>query len=127
MKKSLYDQSTAWANLEADGYAYLPRMAREFTLCADMDRALGTANAVSHWHSGRNKPSRPTEMSAKAWLAENIPAFVKHKESLVMPPPEQPKPAAEEAKMLLVIVPPKSASKVARILAMMDCEVEEIQ
>ncbi|MDZ7905702.1 MAG: hypothetical protein U5N55_07975 [Cypionkella sp.] len=116
MKPTLYELSGHWARMEREGFVSLAAMARRFYKCADFDRAMGYLNAASHWHSGRGNASMASERLAKAWLKQIRLLGIMR--SLAIPT----KTASGE--MLVVIAPAANVSKIKRILAMMDCEVE---
>jgi len=113
-KPSLYDQSpAAWDKIAKSTGPHLAQMARQFALCADMDRALGyNSGATSHWHSGRNRPSAQSDRIAEIWLRDNAP---------------HPVPATVDDTLLLVVCPtPEIAAKARRLLAVIGCEVESV-
>ena len=112
---SLYGINKAvWDKIAIDGAAPVAEVAKHFTLCADMDRALGYENAAARWHSGRGVPSGDAIRRAAAWLRS-------HKNAARQEPM-----ADAVGELLLVACPPGMAEKAKRVLAVIGCDVTEI-
>lgn len=110
---SLYSiNKEAWDKVADAGGEYLREMAKHFTRCSDMDRALGFRNASANWHGGRSGPSSDANRRARAWL--------------------QAKDAKAEPQsngsgdVLLVACPPGVTEKAKRVLAILGCDVTEV-
>lgn len=110
---SLYSiNKEAWDKVADAGGECLREMAKHFTRCSDMDRALGFRNASASWHGGRGRPSSDANRRARAWLqAKDAKADPQFKET---------------GDLLLVACPPGMAEKAKRVLAVIGCDVTEI-
>jgi hypothetical protein len=114
---SLYDQNpAAWDMHAAQGAIAMRDVAKLFSKCSLMDRALGFSNAAAHWHSGRNNVSRQSERLAAAWLARNPE------------PQSQPAPVAAkpDTALMLVSCPPAMVDRARKMLAFLGCEVVDV-
>ncbi len=117
MNISLFDQHReVWAKLEGDGYSGLAGMARKFDLCADMDRALGYANATAKWHRGGQNPSLNSERKARAWLESQAKQIVD----------DAPPVSAATGTILLVACTNAVAEKARRVLTVLGCDVTAV-
>ena len=116
---SLYDQNPkAWDILAASGKPSIAEMARHFSKCSEMERAMGysSTGAVSHWLSGNNGASRKSEAMARAWL-----------DGVTKQQRPKAKPQAQTAgNLLLVAGAPEKLEKARKILELIGCEVEDI-
>lgn len=99
------------------GFPSVAEVTKHFHKAADMDRALGLLNATSHWLSGRGKPGLPSEALAKAWLKNGGKAPDHEKAA------DTPKSGAT---LYLVTCQPGTADKVARVMAMLGCDMVEV-
>lgn len=112
---SLYGINKAvWDKIAIEGAAPVAEVAKHFTLCADMDRALGYENAAARWHNGRGAPSGDAIRRAAAWLQA-------HKKAV----PQEPKTEVQ-GEVLLVACPPGMVGKAKRVLAVLGCDVTEV-
>lgn len=117
MNLSLYEErKDVWAKLEGEGFTGLAALAREFDLCADMDRALGFANATAKWHRGHQIPSMNSERKARAWLSAQAKQIVD----------DAPAASVTAGTILLVACANDVADKAGRVLAVLGCEVTEV-
>lgn len=112
MALTLYEQQQS--NWDAIGARFpnVRDMSKHFTVCSDMDRVLGTINAVSAWHRGRNFPLAQTEKVAEM--------FMKSRERHA---PEPQKPAGN---LLLVTGDADAIAKARRVLVLIGCEVIDV-
>ena len=113
-KGSLYDlNKPALDRIAKSGKPHIAEMARHFSVTHDMDRALGySLGTVNNWVMERNGISQASDNRAREWLEKNIW--------------EQSADAATDAEMLLVVVPPGKSEKVAKVLALLGCDVTEV-
>lgn len=111
---TVYEQNPAsWDKIAASGFPNVALMARHFSTCAEMDEALGYTKAAANWARRAGQVSRQADRAAGLWLSLNA-----------KPAPAAAQPAAPAGGTLLLIVcPPDVAPKVARVAAMLGCEV----
>lgn len=122
MMKTIYDRNpNAWDLIEKTGRKNLATMAKHFTRCTDMDRALDYNSASSKWTRGF-LPSPRSERLAQAWVQNNLKNTVPNPQSKL----ELVQPKRQSSTTLMVECPGEIASKVQRVLTMMGCEVIEI-
>lgn len=112
MALTLYEQHQANWNAVGERFPNLRDMSKHFTTCADMDRALGTTNAVSAWHRGRNFPLAQTEKMAEM--------FIKSRER------QSPEPQKPAGNLLLVTGDADAIAKARRVLGLIGCEVIDV-
>jgi hypothetical protein len=111
------------------GFDSLAKMMTKFSLCADMDRALGTKNAVAKWARGITVPRMKSERAAHAWLLNPMVEFVS---AAAGPGPityVEPKRVAVEVveeRHFLVAVPAAKADKLMKVLSLMGAEAVEL-
>jgi hypothetical protein len=114
---NLYElHKEAFDKIADDGLAHVANMAKHFKSCADMDRALGLSNAVSHWVSGRNRASSASNAKARYWLSQNAKQEAAPIANAAMP----------SGGMLLIAVPAGKMETARKVLAMIGCEVTDI-
>jgi hypothetical protein len=114
---TLYEQNPqAWDNLAARGRKNLREMAKHFSACPEMDRALGLSGAACHWLAGRNSARMATDFSAGAWLRENVAKAA----------PEDVRAADQSATLFLVSTQNGNAERARKLLELIGCEVVEV-
>ena len=118
---SLYALNTAaWDRVADAGGDCLREMAKHFTICSDMDRALGFKNATANWHGGRGGPSANANRRARVWLqTKDHPADPANTVS-------EKTQSNGSGDVLLVACPPGVAEKAKRVLAVLGCDVTEV-
>ena len=111
---TVYEQNPAsWDKIAANGCPNVALMARHFSTCGEMDKALGYTKAASNWARRGGQVSPQADRAAGLWLSLNA-----------KPAPAAPPPAAPASGTLLLIVcPPDVAPKVERVATMLGCEV----
>ena len=112
MALTLYEQQQKNWDAIGERFPNMRDMSKHFTVCADMDRALGTSNAVSAWHRGRNFPLSVFDRAAEA--------FLKLRER------HAPEPQKSAGNLLLVTGDADAISKARRVLGLIGCEVIDV-
>lgn len=121
--QSLYDKTDHWKTLEEEGYIHAAKVARMFTLAADMDRAIGLNNCVAAWHRG-GRPSRLAERACELWLAANTTSDAVAAGNAA----DKADTAAVEAntETILVMCSPVVMKKVKAVLSLMSAEFVDL-
>lgn len=113
---TLYEQNpAAWDKLAAKGRTGLRDMAKHFSVCADMDRALGVTGASCHWLAERNSARMSTDYTARAWLKENASSEK-----------EAPEKTTQTGTLFLVSAQNGNAERARKLLELIGCEVVEV-
>lgn len=117
--------------LKDGGFECISEMMKHFSISSDMDRAIGTKNAVARWMDGRTTPRMKQELAAWNWLEINGRAL-KGEAKETKPGPViyvEPKRVPVEVKderIFLVACPADKGEKLIRVLRLMGCEAEEM-
>jgi hypothetical protein len=126
--KTLYEQNpAAWQALAQAGKPWLGQMAKHFTRVHDMNKALGTVNAVDHWIAQRNGATKVSDKKACEWLAANKPT---HTDMMVKPETldafMEANPLPNDTATYLVVCPGVKARQLERIIALMEWQYERL-
>lgn len=107
----LYENNkAAWDALAERGFPNLKEAAKRFDTALEFDMAIGFSRACHHWLSGGNA-SRTSDVRAAMWLKSNpvVVADVQTSDGLY-----------------LVVCPPEKADRVAKVLALLGCEMTAV-
>ena len=117
---SIYEKNLEhWDLIEKTGRPNIAIMAKHFTRCKDMDKALNYNSATNKWHNG-SFPSPSAERRAQAWVESNLKSINQQSRLELVQPKKQP------TTTLMVECHDEISSKVQRVLVMMGCEVVEL-
>jgi hypothetical protein len=115
----------------------LASLLSQFGRAVDLDKAIGTNGAVSKWVTRAHQPSPRMELRAQRLIRQGTHALEYSGAGDTAPPSleyggggDTAPPAAltqSDKAMFMVVCPAINSSKVQKVLAMLSCEVVEIE